>query len=372
LKALARSGPSTYDKLRPYLDVPQYIDYMTMFMFGKSEDEYRTTGPIGMGHGHKFVLNDADGYLYYQPYTGPGSDRTARGAPGKQAGDGPGSLFSMLYKDGGADYRMVLADRIQKSYVTPGGAMIDQAFTMEFARWNYVSPTAWITARDNAIHWFNGTGAGFTVPRTTTVLGHYTTAGFYPSVAAPVLSPVPGNVATGTPVTMTSATAGATIYYEGNGADPRMPGPVAPNATLVSSTAAGKFRVPVSDTDGITQGSIPNLVASWNFDADANDQVGGFNGTLTNGAVVGSPGRYGAGCLTLDGTNDHVALGNPTGLQILGQITMAAWVKSTNTTGLRNILNKGHDNSTTPNGEVTLRKLCCCRYEYLAPHRRGV
>lgn len=370
LKSLARSGPNTYDKLRPYLDVPQYVDYMTMWMFGKSEDEYRCSGPAGMGHGFKFMLNDADGYLYYQPYAGPGSDRTARGAPGRQGGDGPGSLFSMLYRDGGADYRMVLADRIQRSFVTPGGAMtparnaarlselcaaIDQAFTFESARWNYFTPTAWTTARDNALHWLNGTGAGFTVPRTTTVLGHYTTAGFYPSVAAPVMNPAPGTVADGTPLTMTGSTAGTTIYYSANGADPRVPGTPPPNAPLVTSTTAGKYRVPTSATDGITQSSIPNLVASWSFDTDAGDAAGGFNGTLTNGAAIAAPGRYGAGCLNLDGTNDHVALGNPAGLQLLGQITLAAWVKPTNTTGLRNIINKGHDNSTTPNGEITLR-----------------
>ncbi len=364
LKTLARSGPNTYDKLRPYLDVPQYVDYMTMWMFGKSEDEYRCSGPAGMGHGYKFMLNDADGYLYYQPYAGPGSDRTARVAPGKSAGDGPGSLFSMLYKDGGTDYRMILADRIQRSFVTPGGAMtparnaarltelcaaIDQAFTFESARWNYMTPAAWTTARDNAAHWFNGTGAGFTVPRTTTVLGHYTTAGFYPAVAAPVVTPA------GATVTMSSSTAGTTLYYNTDGSDPRVPGTPAPNAPLITPVTAGKYRVPANADDGIIQPSIPNLVASWSFDTNANDSTGGFNGTLTNGALIASPGRFGGGCLELDGVNDYVALGNPAGLQILGQITIAAWVKPDNAATLRNIVNKGHDNSTTPNGEITLR-----------------
>ena len=55
MKTLARSGGDVFGKLRPLLDVPQYIDFMTMWMFGKSEDEYRVTGPRGPGHGAKFV-----------------------------------------------------------------------------------------------------------------------------------------------------------------------------------------------------------------------------------------------------------------------------------------------------------------------------
>ena len=367
LKSLARSGPNTYEKLKPYLDVPQYLDYMTMFMFGKSEDEYRTTGPLGTGHGYKFVLNDADGYLYLAAYAGPASDRTTRAAPGKSAGDGPGSLFSMLYKDGGADYRMVLADRIHRSFVAPGGAMtpaanaarltglcaaIDKAIIPECARWNYRTPANWATSRDGALNWFSGTPvngqATFTTPRTTTVLGHYTTAGFYPGVAAPVVTPA------GATISMTSATAGTTLYYNTDGSDPRVPGTPAPNAPLITPVTTGKYRVPANADDGITQGSIPNLVASWSFDTNANDSTGGYNGTLTNGAFIASPGRFGGGCVELDGVNDYVAIGDPAGLRILGQITIAAWVKPDTVATLRNIVNKGHDTST-PNGEITLR-----------------
>jgi hypothetical protein len=223
MKARALSGGDVYGKLRPLVDVPQYVDYMTMWMFGKSEDEYRLTGPTGPGHGGKFMLNDADGYLYLAAYGGPGSDRTGRSTPGKSAGDGPGSVFSMLYRDGGSDYRMLLADRIQRAFVAPGGAMtpaanaarltelcagIEKAMIPECARWNYRTPPSWTAARDGALNWFLGSRVGssatFTVPRTTTVLGHYTTAGFYPAVAAPVANPGPGVVAAGVIVAIAS------------------------------------------------------------------------------------------------------------------------------------------------------------------------
>jgi hypothetical protein len=373
MKTLARSGGDVFGKLRPLLDVPQYIDFMTMWMFGKSEDEYRVTGPRGPGHGAKFVLNDADGYLYLASYGGPGSDRTGRATPGKSAGDGPGSLFSMLYRDGGADYRMLLADRIHRAMVAPGGAMtpaanaarlaelcaqIDRAIIPECARWNYRSPVSWQSACDGALNWLSGTRVGsaatFTVPRTTTVLGHYTTAGFYPAVAAPVAVPPPGVVAAGTAVTFTGAPAGAAVLYGWNGPDPRVAGAPVPNAPLVTAASGGKFRVPSAAGDGMATAPIPGLAAWWRFDGNAQEEGGNFHGAFTNGALSVAPGQSGSACLELDGTNDYLFLGNPAGLQITGQITLSAWVKPDVVTGLRNIINKGHD-TATPNGEITLR-----------------
>ena len=52
-----------YERIQEHLDVPHYIDYMLMFMFGHSEAEYRCVGPVGRGSGFKFFLNDADVWL---------------------------------------------------------------------------------------------------------------------------------------------------------------------------------------------------------------------------------------------------------------------------------------------------------------------
>jgi Concanavalin A-like lectin/glucanases superfamily/Chitobiase/beta-hexosaminidase C-terminal domain len=225
---------------------------------------------------------------------------------------------------------------------------INLAIIPECARWNYRTPANWASSRDNILNaWFPA--------RTNTVLGYYQTAGFYPATAAPVFNLPPGTVASGAALTMTTTTGGSTMYFTTNGSDPRVGGEVVYNAPLVTAATVGKYRVPENAGDGFTVSNIPNLVAYYPFDANANDVAGGFNGTLTNGAAVTAPGRYGSGALTLNGTNQYVALGDPAGLKILGQITIAAWVKATNTTGLRNIVNKGHDNSTMPNGENTLR-----------------
>jgi Concanavalin A-like lectin/glucanases superfamily/CotH kinase protein/Chitobiase/beta-hexosaminidase C-terminal domain len=362
MKDLARSGGNTYEKLRPFLDVPQYVDYMIMFMFGKSEDEYRTTGPVGAGHGYKFVLNDADGYLFYAPYAGPGIDRTVRDAPGRKAGDGPGSLFSMLYKDGGADYRTLLADRIHRSFAAPGGAMtpaaniarlnglcnaIQQSMTIECARWNYQTPARWAAARADCLNWFN--------TRTTDILNIYRNTGFYPTAVAPVFSLPAGPVASGTVLQQTTTSPGGTVYYTTNGLDPRLDAAALPNTEFIGPATSGRIRVPLSAGDGVTLPETSDLMALYALDDGAADAVCGFNGTLTNGAALAAPGKLGAGAASFDGVNDNVQLGNPEALRFTGQITMAAWVKPASTNNFRTIVSRGSNAAVAPAGETFLR-----------------
>ncbi|MES2709483.1 MAG: LamG-like jellyroll fold domain-containing protein [Verrucomicrobiota bacterium] len=355
--ALARSGSGNYQALRPYLDVQQYIDYMIMFMFGDSEDEYRASGPAGAGSGFKFILNDADGYL-----RNSAGDRTGRSAPGRANGDGPGSIFSLLYKGADADYRVLLADRIQKAFISPGGAMtparniarlnelhgtIDKALVAECARWNYRTPANWLSSKNAIVSsWFPA--------RTNTVLGYYRSTGFYPATAAPVASPLPGTVTAGTSVSLTTATAGSTIHYTTDGSDPRVSVESTFNIPLVTSATQGKFRVPATADEGLEAGSIPNLAGYWPFDGTAADATGSFPGTPA-GDPAFTAGRYGSGAVQLNGTSQYISLGDPEGLKITGQITLAAWVKADAVSGIRNIVNKGHDPTGTPNGEITLR-----------------
>ena len=166
-----KSLRGSYEKISPYLDVVHYIDYMLVYMFGKAESEYRCVGPVGPGSGFKFYLNDADGWLR----TSPG-DRTVRGAPGRNHGDGPGSIFSMLHKEGHPEYRVLLADRIHNHLFNDGAlapgqnmarlnarvAEIELAFLAEAARWGYRSPSSWAAAKNSIVNgWLpNRTAAG--------------------------------------------------------------------------------------------------------------------------------------------------------------------------------------------------------------------
>lgn len=356
-----KSLRGNYQALKPYVDVSQYVDFMILFMFGDSEDEYRASGPVEAGHGFKFWLNDADGYL-----RSSAGNRTARGTPGTQPGDGPGSLFSMLFAEGDPDYRALLADRIHKALTGDGAltpaknierltaqcAAIERAIIAECARWNYRTPANWHSARDAILNsWFR--------TRTNAVLGQFRTAGFYPSTAAPAAT----RSEDGSAVTLTTGTGGAVIYHTLDGTDPRVSGtPPAPLALAGTGDAeagappsAGmKYHVPANAADGYGQGEIPNLVAHWPFDVSIDEAGGNFQSTPAGGASVEGPGRFGAGALTLNG-GQAVTLGDPPGLRIDGGgVTLSAWIKPNDPLSVRNIIHRGHE-SLTPVGELFLR-----------------
>ncbi len=218
-----------YGAIKAWLDVPQYVDYMLMWMFGGSEDEYRCVGPTTPGSGFKFCLNDADGW-FCGPWYCAADNRTSRGAPGRSAGDGPGSIFSMLFKEGNADYRTLLADRIHRALflegvLTPGRnkarllrecGEINRAFIAEAARWNYLTPSSWAGRRDYVLtNWFPR--------RTAEVLSQWRNAGFYPAINAPVLNQQGGSVPLGFSARFLSQTRGS-VYFTLDGSDPRLPG----------------------------------------------------------------------------------------------------------------------------------------------------
>lgn len=224
-----KSLRSNYATLRDWLDVPQYIDYMLMWMFGGAEDEYRCVGPTVPGTGFQFYLNDADGWFCVPQYCAAGN-RTARSTPGRQGGDGPGSLFSMLLAAGDPDYRVLLADRIQAALfndgpLTPSRNLqrltnrcdeLQRPFLAEAARWNYLTPAAWASRRDSVMKsWLPG--------RTTDVLSQFRGAGLLPPVAAPQFT-TSSREATNGQILQWAAPTGATVYYTLDGSDPRLPG----------------------------------------------------------------------------------------------------------------------------------------------------
>ena len=229
IKALARtSNPSNYDDLQPYLDTQHFVDYMIMWMFGNSEDEYRCTGPADVGSGFKWFLNDADGYLR-SAGNRTGFASNTPGVFGRSAGDGPGSIFSLLFKAGNPEFRTLLADRIHKHYFNDGAMTpakttarlaercdeMDSPFHAEAIRWNYRSHSSWTGQKNNALN-------SILPARTASALSNFRSAGFYPSTDAPVFSQHGGDVVPGFNLTM--AGGDGTMYYTTDGSDPRLEG----------------------------------------------------------------------------------------------------------------------------------------------------
>ncbi len=240
-----------YLGVRPYLDVQNYIDFMLLYLFGGSENEWRGTGPKNIGSGAKYFLNDADGFLPTAAYAGgqTGNKATNRSNPnvGRLPGDGPGSVFSQLWQQGHIDYKMLLADRIHKIFFNGGAltvavnqsrlnalcAEIERAIIPECARWHTASatlfrtPDTWVTERATMLN-------SWLPARTGTIVGFLQTAGYYPALAAPAFGG--GTVAAGTVVNF--PVSGATIYFTKDGSDPRLPGGAVNPAAFTGTNTA--------------------------------------------------------------------------------------------------------------------------------------
>ena len=100
----------------------------------------------------------------------------------------------------------------------------------------------------------------------------------------------------------------------------------------------------------------PDLRGWWKFDEGRGSVAFDWSGYSNHGTLVGGL-QWVAGniesALQFDGTDDYIDLDDPAELQITGNITLAAWIKSEGVGGERNIIAKGYVFS--PNGEIRLQ-----------------
>jgi hypothetical protein len=201
-----------YDAVRPYLDVPEFVDWLLLWMSGNSEWEHRAVGPVGPGSGFNFLMNDPDGFL--------------RAIGDRTDSNGPHDIFTTLR--GHPDFDILVADRIHRNYFNDGAftparniarlitrtTEIERAFLAESARWNFRTPSSWAAARDSYVD------NNFPT-LTQTMITRFRNRGLYPVLDAPVLSQHGGRVPAGYPLRLQS---GGVIYYTTDGSDPRLPG----------------------------------------------------------------------------------------------------------------------------------------------------
>ena len=213
-----------YDSLKDYLNMPQFVDFMLMLMSGNSEAEHRAVSPVGAGSGFTFYFNDGDGFT--------------RNPPNRTGHAGPNNLLATLRAEDHPDFRVLVADRIQKHYfngglMTPAPAterllhrttQIERAFLAEAARWDYRSPGSWTNARDNYV-------GNILSDLDQTVIAMFQGAGLLPATAAPEFSQHGGEVAANYRPGLSTSTAG-TIYFTTDGSDPRLAGgAISPSAS---------------------------------------------------------------------------------------------------------------------------------------------
>ncbi len=212
-----RSLRTSYEAVRPYLDVSHYIDFMLLWGYGNSESEFRGCGPKEAGSGYKFWINDPDGFL-----RDTSNNRIT-------SHNGPGSIWSGLRGEGHVDFMMLLADRIYKNFFNNGAmtparcdarlvARMDEirdGFLAEAARWNYLTPANWESKSETIRN-------DMFPHRTGELITHWRNAGWIPSVDPPTFNQYGGAVPENFQPELTNAT--GTIYYTLDGTDPRLPG----------------------------------------------------------------------------------------------------------------------------------------------------
>ena len=263
------------------------------------------------------------------------------------------------------EYRLRFADRVRKHFFN-GGAMtaavarqrwLDKAATINRAIRLYAARYSNTSTGENAWNTrINFVRDNFFASRPATVLAQFAADGLWPNVTAPDFSQHGGSVPGGYALNMT-VPPGGQVYYTIDGSDPRTVGNERPLPfTFSARDATARWRASLTADDGHTVTPPPalpttGLVGRWRLDGSAADSAGSTTGTLV-GSPTWSAGLNGQ-AITLNGTTQYVALGNPTALQLTGQITMAAWIRPTATDGLRNIVARGYN--TTPSGEVMMR-----------------
>ncbi|MDN5202235.1 CotH kinase family protein [Fulvivirgaceae bacterium BMA10] len=264
-----KSLRNDYKEIKAYLDVPHYIDYMLMFMFGNSEDEYRCVGPVNAGSGFKWFLNDADGFLR------DAGNRTDMAQPGRRSADGPGSIFSMLLKEGHPEYKKLLGDRIHEHFFNNGALTpnnnrkrllercdeVERSIIAESARWGYRTPESWENAKNDYIN--------DVLPfRTATVIQHFRNAGFYPNIDAPRfkinnLSNHGGVIRSGDELSMIADK--GTIFYTTDGTDPyNVPETASTTSdTIINESAQKTVLIPSATLPVGWNSSVDFDVTTW-------------------------------------------------------------------------------------------------------------
>jgi hypothetical protein len=180
-----------------------------------------------------------------------------------------------------AEYKLFFADRIHRLFFNSGVLTTDSviehytqltdgialAIIPEAARWadqhgSNVTPAHWAAMRDRLL-------TTYLPQRSNIVLNQFRSAGFYPTVAAPVFS-VDGVHQHGGHMSATSQLAmeaGGTVYYTLDGSDPRVPSIETSSGeyatTLVAESAAKRVLVPIGPVNDAWRGGQDFDDSAW-------------------------------------------------------------------------------------------------------------
>ncbi|MBL9139055.1 MAG: lamin tail domain-containing protein [Verrucomicrobiales bacterium] len=239
-----------YAKIKEYLDVPGYIDYVLLHFYVGHEDWFTDKNWYAIrrrapGQGYRYLSWDGEMIL-----SGADLNIVTRT-------DQPSNLHPKLREN--AQYRLDFADRVQRHFFQ-GGALTPETAAARYDRWAsrvslamIAESARWGDYRRDVHPYSSGPYVLYTVDehfakernrlltqyfpaRTRTVLTQLRAAGLYPATAvAPEFNATGGTVVPGFRLTMSVPT--GTVFFTTNGQDPRLPfeGTVAASAQAYQS-----------------------------------------------------------------------------------------------------------------------------------------
>lgn len=234
---------TSYSKL---LNVDNYIDYMLLNYYLGNLDWDKNNWCVARNR-----VSNTEGFRFFcwdgeTTMTAIGTNMVSA----SPTSNNPTKFITYLIKN--ADFKVRLADRIQKNMINTGGALtpsvaaaryntlaneIDMAIIAESARWGDCSGTSILYTRNN--QWMarkTDLLNNYFPYRTDTVLKQLRTAGYFPTVNAPVFTHYGGTISSAINLGMSTNT--GTIYYTIDGSDPRTQITGAVNSSAKTYTSA--------------------------------------------------------------------------------------------------------------------------------------
>ncbi|MGY8649159.1 MAG: CotH kinase family protein, partial [Verrucomicrobiales bacterium] len=271
---------TTFEAIQELLDLENFADYIVVNHFAGNSDwidnnVYSMRRRLA-GEPFRFYCWDSE-----ESFLSVGTDISDR-----NVSDTCAEIHVALRRH--PEYRQLFADRVQRHFFNEGAltfgktsavldfhaGFVDRAVVGESARWGDLLRPGNPYDRSDWLGEVLNLRRNYLSQRLVTALRQFENDGLYPDVGAPVFQPQHGGqVAIGTPVTLTADPLG-TIYYTLDGSDPRLAGGALSGSAL---EFAGSLQEKI----------VIGFEGEWKF-LDNGSDLGGSD------VVLGEPG-YGAG-----------------------------------------------------------------------------
>ncbi len=249
------SDPSKYAELQQYLNVENFIDYVSL-AFWMGLGDWPTNNFYGGNRNgssalgatpHQYFAWDGE-WCFDAPFGFSNAGQRAHVHPDFRSNKNGGPTLAALWHAArdNDEFMLRFADRVHRNVHNDGplsdasaiqrwdtlNNVIEDAILAESARWGDALASVGHPKRTRSQHWQPQVAKirGLMAGNADVLIDALRDEGFYPSIDAPVFAQHGGSVPSGYALTMTTPD-GGTIYFTADGSDPRLAGGgVAPSA----------------------------------------------------------------------------------------------------------------------------------------------